>query len=864
MVIAKSRLSNLIISNSKNPHKAALRLYTGEVLTYGDLIRLMSETRKALEQFHIKSYERIALITNNNLICLPVMLAIIESAVCVPLDPEMTTEQYRENYQLLGVDWLMCDRGPSLAIDAALSRGIGIITLHRPETPSLNNLRFDLVQNPHAPAARNHRDHETAFIFTTSGTTSKPKVVPMLYEALVHALEIETRFYEYTENSMQLLVVKLYRNPAIQVALKVLMANGQILYTDGINPKRMADYLLRFPVTHLNFQPAGMLALLKYCQNNSIECTHQHRLNITLTGAPLPGHLKNDIENRFQAHLIDQYGMTEVGIITSTYKAPRGYKAGSVGCPIFKEITLLDNEVLVKDFGMFPGYENSPDVNRDSFVDNWFRTGDVGYIDEDGYLFIKGRARELINRGGEKISPYEIEEAILALGSVKEAVVFPYPNKHGSDDIGVVIVPKMDEYASLREMRSVLRNQIKPYKLPTLLYRVTEIPSGSAHKIQRNLLYQQLQELNLLPETLKNAPFQEEINLTPTESTILDLWKYILDQDYIHLDDNFFDLGGDSLIAAELLAAIETSLGCVLPVNQFFRKSTVRELAELVEKTPQSSLYNHLVPIRPEGSKAPLFLIHDVHGDVVTYHNIAEHIDPERPVYGMNFSFQKEAWDASTTLTEIAHTYVEEVLQFKSAGPYYLGGLSIGGAIAFEMARLLMERKNRVVVFMLDTYSEAYMHKSQKAITSFRNVFKYGADTIRKTPPADIPQLFRQRLAPARRVVLNVLQSKEFSKDPMKLDAALSNPDKPELLKNKFLLSHVHHNYHPDYYPGKIYYFKAGKRKDANVYWQSLVRELVLIEKNCGHTDFVEPGYAEDTAREINAVLDEHEVAAGN
>ncbi len=857
----KNRLSDLIISNCKDPHKTALLLHSGQSLTYGQLIQTKAATEKALQQFHVQPWERIALVTNNSLVFLPVMLAVMENAVCVPLDPEMTAEQYQDDYQLLGIDWLLCDEEIGPAVDVARAGGIGAIAMHVPDADSPNHLGFDLVQKPRRPSAQKPSNNETALVFTTSGTTSQPKVVPMLYPALANGLEIEAQFYDYDENSIQLLVVKLFRNPAIQVALKVLIKNGQIIYTDGMNPKRMCDCLLQHPITNLNFQPAGMLALLKYCQTNSIRFTHQRRLIIVLTGAPLPLHLKDEIENLFRAQLIDQYGMTEVMIITSTYKTPRGYKAGSVGCPIFKEITLRDNEVLVKNFGLFPGYENNPEANQASFYGDWFRTGDVGMIDADGYLFIQGRVKELINRGGEKISPYELEEAIMKLGNAKEAVVFPYPNKHGSDDIGVVLVPKSHPSISLREIRAVLNTKINAYKLPRLLYLVNEIPVSSAHKIQRNLLYQQLQSLDLVPQTLKNPPRDSGISLTPVQSALCDLWKSILEQDYVDLDDNFFDLGGDSLSAAELLAAIETSLGCALPVNRFFQQSTIRDLAQLVEETPKSSPYSHLVPIRPEGHKAPLFLVHDINGDVVTYHHLAEHIDPQRPVYGLNLSFPREKWDASVTLTEIANTYVQEVLLFNSTGPYYVGGLSIGGAIALEMARLLNQQSKRAIAIMLDTVSEAYVDNSLKPSTSVRNLLKYSSKMIRGTSPTDIPQLIIGKLGPAKKVVYNAINAKKYVQYPQNLNKELADPDNAELYKNKLLLRHVYQQYHPAYYPGKVYYFKASKSPETVDYWRALIHDFNLIAKNCNHTDFVEPGHAADTGREFNNILDKYEAA---
>lgn len=858
MVTEKGRFCHLIDTHCLNPDKAALIMHSGEFLTYGELIGLRNQVQTTLMDW-VRPWERVAVITRNGLLCMPLLLGIMESAICAPLDPTLNSEQYLSQLELLRIDWVLCDGDLSPVMEAALDLHLGIITLQGRRIQGLETLELNQLREP--DWRRDQGDTRPAFIFTTSGTTSKPKVVPMLYAGLAKAIEVETEFYDYTQDSVQLLAVQLFRNPAIQVILRVLIRNGCIIYTDGVNPKRIADCLQRFRITHMNLQPAGLFALLRYCQQSSYVYPYQHSLYLIVVGAPMPVQLREEIEKLFHANLIDHYAMTEVGLITSPHKAPKGYKPGSVGCSFFKQIRLEGGEVLVRDFGMFAGYDD-PEDNRDSFLDDWFRTGDIAHIDDDGYLFLQGRVREMINRGGEKVSPYEVEAALLELDCIKEAAVFPYPNRQGSDDIGAAVVPKPGTTVDLRQIRSALRSKIKPYKLPTLLYITADMPTSSAHKVQRNLLYQQLQELGLMPQTLKKAFQDDEGDLTSTQAALRELWQCVLDQPYVGLDDDFFDLGGDSLSAAELLSAIETRLGCILPVNDFFQQSTIRELAKLVDATPGIGSYKHLAPIRQQGCKTPLILVHDVHGDIVTYHHLAAHIDPERPVYGLNFNFAREAWNTSTTLADIGAVYAEEVQRLFPAGPYYLGGLSIGGAIALEMGRQLERQAQSAVVIMLDTFSQPYVHKSHKTTAHMRGLLRYSVNTIRQTPATEVPRLVCSKLAPARQVLKNVLQIPLFDRQPQTLDVELSNPTRPELQKNKMLLSHLYQTYQPEYYNGQIYYFKAARRSDDLHYWRSRAREFVVIEKHCAHTDFVEPAHAVDTARVINSILDRHDTKA--
>lgn len=860
----RGHIIELIKANSKDPGKVALQLYSGESLTYGDLFLLEDKARSALEQLHIRPYERIALITNNSLIFLPLMLAVLETATFVPLEPEMGSEHYGEKYKLLSIDYLLTDHMAGPDIEAAMAHGMGILYFQTDAANQPGPLNFKVLQELKAPSRPNYKNEQTAILCTTSGTTSQPKIVPRLYSNYVACIQQDADFCDYNPNSVNAIVVPFYRTPSIRAVLTSLISNGSIIYTDGIHPKRIADALKKYPITNMQIPPAGLFAVYEYLEKNSIEFSPQHRLNISLYGAPLPFHLKKDIEKRLNAELIDFYGMNEASVMASSYKAPKGYKYGSVGCPnVYSEIKIMDNEILVKGMGVFAGYENNPEVTRDSFIDGWFRTGDIGYFDEDGYLFIQGRIRELINRGGEKVSPFEVEEAILSLGNIKNVTVFPYPNKQGSDSVGAIIVPGSDSPLGLREIRSALKEKIRPFKLPTLLYTVNEIPTSANTKVQRNYLYKHLQQMDLVPETLKSQANNLADTLTPTQSTIQELWQSILEQDFVALDDNFFDLGGDSLSAAELLAAIETSFGCILPVNQFFKRSTIREIAELVDKTPKFNAYQHLVPIRPEGTKPPLFFVHALAGEVITYQYISEHIDQHRPVYGFNFNFRREGWNAYTPLNDLAQAYVQEMERFYPDGPYYIGGFSMGGTIAFEMARILNQHGNRVVLIMFDTISSSNSNCDPTNFSVVQDVFRDVFKKIRKTPAAEVPKLVLSKTALFYETLMFKLQlhnSDSANDVNLRLNRGLAD-NHSDIHINWFLLKYIHSQYRPGYYPGIVYYLRALKSKANSSHedWKSLSQDFVLIEKDFDHMDYVAAETAEDTAGEINLILEEYE-----
>lgn len=350
---------------------------------------------------------------------------------------------------------------------------------------------------------------------------------------------------------------------------------------------------------------------------------------------------------------------------------------------------------------------------------------------------------------------------------------------------------------------------------------------------------------------------------TPIQRMILDIWQEILSLEYIELDDDFFDLGGDSLDAAEIIAALQTCFQKVISYDQLVQCSTVRQLADLMEEIPGSLSFNHIVPIRPQGNKTPLFLVHALSGEVVTYQHIAKYIDPRRPVYGLNLNYQKEQWDAATTIHDIAETYATEVQAFQPMGPYYLGGFSMGGAIAFEMARLLQQGQNTTVI-LLDTSSGERVHRKRSALLVVKDLLHAKLKKVRNTPATDIPGLVLGKIKPfCSEAVFNV-QLKTTSYDLAELNQRLFSKygdRQSEIQKNMYLLKHIYKTYQPSFFPGKIYFFRAVKRNDkaALDYWKPKAEEMVLIEKDYHHTDFVSAQYAADTAREINQILTRHE-----
>jgi oxalate---CoA ligase len=236
--------------------------------------------------------------------------------------------------------------------------------------------------------------------------------------------------------------------------------------------------------------PAVLNSVTSYLEESKESLSGSSLRFIRSSGAPLTKKTREYFEGVFQVPIVQTYGLSEAGNVASTYQLPKGLKEGSVGTPRGVEVKILDGEVLVHGDTVFAGYENPEESNDEYFVDGWFRTGDAGYLDEDGYLFITGRFKEMINRGGEKVSPYEVESAIQRHTAVADAAAFPIPNSYGSEDVGAVVVLKEGAALDIDELRSFLTPYISSYKMPTKLFIAGEVPVGGNHKVQRRRLYE--------------------------------------------------------------------------------------------------------------------------------------------------------------------------------------------------------------------------------------------------------------------------------------------------------------------------------------------------------------------------------------
>jgi len=239
-------------------------------------------------------------------------------------------------------------------------------------------------------------------------------------------------------------------------------------------------------------------------------------------------------------------------------------------------------EIVIRGPNVFHAYEKNPGANKNAFCDGWFRTGDQGYMDEEGYFYITGRLKEIVNRGGEKISPREVDEVLLEHSAINQAVAFGIPHASLGEDLAAAVVLKDAHTVSKQDLRQFVFDRLADYKVPSQIIFVSEIPKGPTGKLQRIGLSDKLHEL-MTPDFIEPR--------TDTEALVISIYEEVLKCEKIGVQDNFFWLGGDSLKATQVVSRICSIFDLDLPLVTIFRHPTPADLAqELSSKAGEADI----------------------------------------------------------------------------------------------------------------------------------------------------------------------------------------------------------------------------------------------------------------------------------
>jgi acyl-CoA synthetase (AMP-forming)/AMP-acid ligase II/acyl carrier protein len=572
----------------RNPEAIAIAAPGRVPLTYDRLRSHVDYVVNTLNAMGVGRSDRVAIVLPNGPEMAVTFIAVAAGATCAPLNPGFRDTEFDFCLSDLNAKALVIQSGmDSPARAVAQVRSIPVIEL-APEIEEEAAI-FTLTGGGDLHSANGGfaQPDDVALVLHTSGTTSRPKTVPLTQLNICTSAHNIRVALELRESDRCLNVMPLFHiGGLISATLSSLVAGASVVCTPGFCASQFLEWLEEFCPTWYTAAPIMHQAVLaQAAKNNNVTERSQLRF-IRSSASPLPPRVMSELERVFLAPVIDSYGMTEASAqITSNPLPPRQRKPGSVGVAAGPEVAVLNEagdvlppnetgEIVIRGPNITHGYENDPAANESSATNGWFRTGDLGHMDADGYLFITGRLKEIIDRGGEKVAPREVDEALMDHPAVTQAVAFAVPHATLGEDVAAAVVIRENASVTEKEIREFVFSRLADYKVPSQVIIVDEIPKGPAGKLQRIGLADKL-------ASMLRAEFVAPRN--SVEEVVARIWGDLLRVDQVGSSDNFFALGGDSLQATQLVAQVRVRFEVELPLTTIFREPTVAGQALVIE-----------------------------------------------------------------------------------------------------------------------------------------------------------------------------------------------------------------------------------------------------------------------------------------
>jgi acyl-CoA synthetase (AMP-forming)/AMP-acid ligase II len=600
-------------------------------LSYRELQEQIEEVRRCLRQAGFDRNARIAVGIADSAQAAWTIVTVACSAAAVPLDPKLTAAEIERCMLILRPSAVIVLRdAASAARQVAEQQKIPIIEAMR-EHPGKLALQLAMSSVGSACAFDDPEPDAPAFILHTSGTSAEPNLVPFSHRNLLTSTKRVHAWFGLTPQDRCLSVSPVYYSHALTTTvMPPLLTGGSAAYPANPLNVDLSEWFGTLSPTWYSAGPTLHLAVLEKIQLRP-DGPPQHSLRlISSAGAQLPRHVQEGLQGVLGVPVLEHYGSSETAQISANMPPPGPRKPGTCGIPWPDTLKIVgedgrqlsageQGEILVSGPNVMSGYLNAPGLNELVFVDGWYRTGDVGSLDEQGFLSLHARKRELINRGAEKISPLEIDQALMRHPQVAEAAAYGVPHPRFGEDVAAAVVLRPDAKIGAAELRTFLGERLAAFKIPRRISIVERLPKGITGKVQRNRLSEVVAEpsiprngrlpgelLQLWQKLKQFAAFhapRSVLGLSPKRGTgevkpaspdtvppvlsesrlqaeLLEIWKKVLRLESLSIDDDFFYKGGNSLLAMDLHVEIQRLTGKTLPESFLSEASTIRALAK--------------------------------------------------------------------------------------------------------------------------------------------------------------------------------------------------------------------------------------------------------------------------------------------
>ena len=684
-------------------------VYENEQITYSQLNSRANQLAHRLKKLGVGPDVLVAVCAERSVELVVALLAAIKAGgAYVPLDPEYPRERLQTMHQDTGSPVLLTQEH---LLDRVAGLPGHVILLDRDwetlQQESTGNLPADV-------GGKN-----LAYAIYTSGSTGKPKGVPNVHEGIVnrllwmqdmYQLTPEDRVLQKTPYSFDVSVWEFFWPLMMGATLVVARPGGHK------DPAYLVNLIAEQKITTLHFVPS-MLSI--FLEADGLERCRSVR-QVFASGEALSFELQQRFFERLGAQLHNLYGPTEAAVDVTywTCRPDSQQSIVPIGRPVANtQIYILDaslqpvpigvaGELHIGGIQLARGYLNRPDLTAQKFItspfgqaptDRLYKTGDLARFLPDGNIEYLGRIDHQVKLRGFRIELGEIEAVLGECAGVLQAVVIVREDKPGDKRLVAYLIPASGHELPVDSIRNEVKAKLPEYMVPSRFVILNEVPMTTSGKVDRKALP--------APDAAELASDEKLVApRDPIEAQLVNIWESILGVSPIGINHNFFELGGHSLLAVKLMRRIEQTFGKNLPLATLLQAPTIEPLAAILRQKGWSPQWCCLVPIQTGGSKPTFFCVHGANGAVVRFHDLARYLGADHNFYGLQAHGLDPTKPCHTRTEEMAAHYIEEMRRVQPEGPYFLGGYSFGGMIAFEMAQQLRAQGQDGTVVLFDTF----------------------------------------------------------------------------------------------------------------------------------------------------------------
>lgn len=873
-------------------------------MTYVELNRRANQLAHYLRTRGVQPETLVGICVTRSLEMVIGILGILKAGgAYVPLDPSYPKDR---------LAFILDDARAQLVITQA--ELLDTLPRSNAQTLCLDRDWADIAQQPATDPEQTASPENLVYVIYTSGSTGKPKGVMITHANLYHFVRIACTAMEIRSDDVCL------QTASINYALSVRQLMIPLCYGATIviatseqthDPRLLFDLIKRRRISIMDVVPSFWRACLQALFALPIDERQNlmdNRLRrIVSIGEPLLSDIPHKWMREFgyKTTLINIFGQTETTGVVATFPIPPDLQNPGEIVPIGRsvpetELYILDSkmqsvpagelgELCVSNPCLARGYLNRPELTAEKFVPNPFnsqpgarlyKTGDMARYRADGNIDYLGRGDFQVKIRGQRLELGEVEAVLNEQAGVRACVAMARGENPDEKHLVAYIVPDPTANLTAEALQHAMKQRIPDYMVPSLFVFLDALPLTPNGKVDRLALPDPALATRQFARKVVGAEQSmraENTFIAPRnqlEQVIARIWQDLLKVDPIGIHDNFFDLGGHSLIAVRLFARIEQEFGIRIPITALFHAPTIARLAQLIERRDERVIsWSPVVPIRTMGNKPPFFGVHGQDGGILFWNDIVGYLPDDQPFYGVQAQGIDGIQPALTRIEDMATLYLQEIRKVQSRGPYYLGGFSMGGEIAFEMARQLNAQGERVALLvMFDTGNpnrairmSSYVSReivtpaleSDPSISRMeiarRKIVGHLRRLSGRNPEGKLAYLIHEFWIRVRRIGIYTLV-KLVRLSGMRL------PDRLLLLYLQESHTKALQNYVPGLYSGKITLFRASQTLKANppdspLGWGPLTTgglEVYLFDST--HR-IVDAEYAEEVAQKLNECL---------